>query len=72
MASSSGHYDGLGEGVIRGPRDSIAAFAKLIEETASNEERLATLRAGQWETYKNRNYMMTALKHLEIYDRKDL
>lgn len=72
VASASTHYDLMGDGVLRAPKTDVAGFARLIQKTAGDAELLKKLEAGQRSTYKDRNYLMTAMKHLEIYERKDL
>lgn len=67
VASASTHYEGMGDGVLRAEKTDVAGFARLIQKTAKDFTLLEKLRAGQWATYKNRNYLMTAMKHLELY-----
>jgi len=72
VASASTHYDSMGDGVLRADKTDVPGFARLIQKTARNRELLEKLKAGQWATYKDRNYLMTAMRHLDLYERKDL
>jgi glycosyltransferase involved in cell wall biosynthesis len=69
VASNSTHYDSMGDGVLRAEKTDVNGFAKLIEKTACDRELMAKLKAGQWATYKNRNYIMTAMRHIELYEK---
>jgi hypothetical protein len=67
VASDSSHYAFLGTGIVRGPKDNMSAFVRLIEETAGDKALLKALRENQWTMYRERNYLMTAQKHVELY-----
>lgn len=67
VASGSTHYDLLGPGVVRSLKGDVSDFLKVIRSTAGGAELLATMRSSQWSTYRERNYLMTAVKHLELY-----
>lgn len=67
VATDSSHYAFLGTGIVRAPKNDIGAFARIVRQTAENRELLGTLRANQWLMYRERNYLETARKHLELY-----
>jgi hypothetical protein len=69
IASISTHYDALGAGVLRAEKTDVNGFARFIQKTARNRELLSKLKAEQWATYKDRNYLMTAMKHIEFYEK---
>lgn len=71
VASGSTHYDLLGPGVVRSLKADLPDFVKAIRATAAGGELLASLRSSQWSTYRERNYLMTAVKHLELYGRDE-
>ena len=71
VASGSTHYDLLGPGVVRSRKGDVPDFVKTILSTAGSEELLAKMRSSQWSTYRERNYLTTAIKHLELYGRDD-
>ena len=67
VASDSSHYAFLGSGIVRGPKTDMPSFADLIQKTSEDVEFLKKLRANQWSMYMERNYIATALKHVELY-----
>lgn len=67
VASDSSHYAFLGTGIVRSPKGSMPAFVELIRRTSGDAATLADLRTNQRAMYRERNYLATALKHLEIY-----
>ena len=67
VATDSSHYAFLGTGIVRGPKGNMNAFVELIQKTADNAGLLEKLKSNQWTMYKERNYIETARKHLEIY-----
>lgn len=67
VATDSSHYAFLGTGIVRAPKGNLNAFVELIQKTAEDGAMLAQLRANQWVMYLERNYIATALKHLELY-----
>jgi len=67
VATDSSHYAFLGAGIVRGPKDNMNAFVELIQKTAEDRNLLESLRANQWSMYLERNYLATALKHVELY-----
>lgn len=69
VASDSSHYAFLGTGIVRGPMKDIESFVKLIQKVSEDRELLEILRKNQWAMYRERNYIATALKHLELYRR---
>lgn len=69
VATDSSHYAFLGTGIVRGPKNDLAAFAKLIQKTAEDQDLLGKLRENQWSMYRERNYIATAMRHLELYEK---
>jgi len=69
VATDSSHYAFLGTGIVRGPKSDLGAFVKLIQETAEDRDLLMKLRENQWSMYRERNYIATAARHLELYER---
>ncbi len=71
VATDSSHYAFLGTGMVRGPKGNMNAFVELIQQTANDPGLLEKLRSNQWGMYKERNYIETARKHLEIYEERE-
>ncbi len=71
VASGSTHYDLLGPGVVRSKKGDVSDFVSMIQSTASCPNLLSEMRSSQWSTYRERNYLTTAIKHLELYGRGD-
>lgn len=69
VASDSSHYAFLGTGIVRAPKTDVNAFVDLIRKTAEDPALLARLSSEQWLMYRERNYLATALKHLELYQK---
>ena len=69
VATDSSHYAFLGTGIVRGSKTDLDSFVKLVQKTAEDRALLAELRDNQRRMYRDRNYIATALKHLEIYKR---
>jgi hypothetical protein len=67
VATDSSHYACLGTGIVRSPKNSMAAFVDTIRMTSADPELLGRLKANQVEMYNARNYTETARKHLAIY-----
>jgi glycosyltransferase involved in cell wall biosynthesis len=67
VATDSSHYAFLGTGIVRGPKDNVNAFIELIQKTSDDQTLLGSLRANQWRMYLERNYLATALRHVELY-----
>lgn len=72
VASVSTHYDSMGDGVLRAEKTDVNGFARFIRKTAGNRPLLEKLKAEQRATYKDRNYIMTAMKHVELYEKGNL
>lgn len=69
VATDSSHYAFLGTGIVRGSKLDLDAFVKLVQKTAGDRALLLELRENQRRMYRDRNYIATAVKHLEIYGR---
>lgn len=69
VATDSSHYAFLGTGIVRAPKTDPNAFVELIRKTAEDGVMLRQLRANQWTMYLERNYLATALRHLELYQK---
>ena len=69
VATDSSHYAFLGTGIVRGPKGSMNAFVELIQRTSEDKDLLEKLRTNQWSMYRERNYLMTAMKHVELYEK---
>ena len=67
VASDSSHYAFLGSGIVRAPKNDMGAFIDLIQKTSESDGVLRMLRSNQWSTYMDRNYIATAMRHLEFY-----
>lgn len=70
VATDSTHYLYLGDGTVHASKTSMGAFAKMIQDTAGSKEQLAKLSQLQEQVYQERNYLITAKKHLELYERE--
>jgi hypothetical protein len=67
VATDSSHYAFLGTGIVRSRKGDVGAFTDLIRRTADDPNLLRSLRANQWDMYRQRNYLETARAHLSLY-----
>jgi hypothetical protein len=71
VATTSTHYAYLGDdNIVRASKDNMNAFLATLKNVAANPEQLASLREAQERIYRERNYLATAAKHVELYGRE--